>query len=53
MNFVSGEMNLGFNIGFHVLGFLAQCEGNEMIQRVLVTGPHEENTANKTKPYKK
>ena len=50
MNFVSGEMNLEFNIRFHVLGFLAQCEGNEMIQRVLVTGPHEDDNTKSDNP---
>ena len=54
MNFVSGDMNFQFNFRFHVLGFTAiLCEGNEMIQRVLVTGPYKENMVNKTKPYQK
>ena len=42
MNCVSGEMNFKFNFRFHVLGFtVILCEGNEMIQRVLVAGPYE------------
>ena len=54
MNFVSGEMNFEFNFRFNFLGFtLFLCEGNEMIQRVLVTGPYEENIVNKTKPYQR
>ena len=52
MNFVSREMNFEFNFRFHVLGFtVILFEGNEMIQRVLVTGPYEENIVNKMKPY--
>ena len=54
MNFVSGGMNVEFNFRFHVLQFtVILCEGNEMIQRVLVTGPYEENIVNKTKPYQR
>ena len=39
-------------LDFMFLGFtVIMCEGNEMIQRVLVAGPYEENIANKTKQY--
>ena len=49
-NFVDGEMNFESNFRFYVFGFGATlCEGNEMIQRVLVTCPYEENIVNKTK----
>ena len=42
MNFVSREMNFEFNFRFHVLGFTVTLgEGNEMIQRVLITGSYE------------
>ena len=42
-------MNFEFNFEFHIFGFtVILCERNEMIQRVLVTGPYEENIANKT-----
>ena len=54
MNFVGGEMNYEFNFRFAVVGFtVIWGEGNEMIQRVLVTSPYEENIVNKTKPYKR
>ena len=54
MNFVGGEMNFEFNFRFPVVGFTVILgEGNEMIQRVLVTGPNEENIVNKTKPYQR
>ena len=53
-NFVSRKMNFEFNFRFHVLGFtVVLCEGNEMIQRVLVTGPYEENIVNKMKSYQR
>ena len=48
MNFVGGEMNFEFNFRFHVFGFtVTLCEGNEMVQRVLVTSPYEDKIVNK------
>ena len=39
----SREWTFKFNFRFHVLGFtVILCEENEMIQRVLITGPYEE-----------
>ena len=50
MNFVGGEMNFEFNFRFHVFGFtVTLCEGNEMVQRVLVTSSYEEKIVNKAK----
>ena len=54
VNFVSGEINFAFNFRFHVLRFtVTLCDGNEMTQRVLATGPYEENIVNKAKLYQR
>ena len=39
----SGDTNFETNFKFYVFGFtMILCEGNEMIQRIHITGPYEE-----------
>ena len=39
----SGDTNFEINFKFYVFGFtMILCEGNEMIQRIHITGPYEE-----------